>query len=373
MDPRVRAELAERIRAQVLSRTEEFARRAAGEEANQSNRETLADLKDLQWLYDALKAEAPAPKRWPLVAAFCFTALVLTILLLAPCSVGVLLRASTLALSFEIPSATQPSSDVQLIPSEIAARSITLAGSISSVPTGQVAAVGSSGGTFSATDWDTLRVEQVYLRAPSNTSPTIRLVAESRDVVRLCVQGADIFMDVAGTKAGEVPASDKEVQVHLSSPKGEECVSLELASGSDVPAILVNVPVGNLHVSGTEARVAGDDDRGDIFPSALKSAQLAFPGAPGLKYSFQHDERLGLTAFFGRLHDVSFAKGALDVYATGMAAKVTRSTGGAERSIVPSRLALLRARYSDLWFAWGLLLYLVGLLAAFLKWRGTEL
>jgi hypothetical protein len=49
-----------------------------------------------------------------------------------------------------------------------------------------------------------------------------------------------------------------------------------------------------------------------------------------------------------------------------------RSSGFAERDITPSRLALLRAQYGELWVAWGLLLYLVGLVTAFLKWRGVD-
>ncbi len=119
--------------------------------------------------------------------------------------------------------------------------------------------------------------------------------------------------------------------------------------------------------------MAGEDDRSDVFPSALKSAQLTFPKAPGLKQTFERDERLGLKDFRGWLRNVALSKGLLEVRSIGDVSRVTRSYGYVERDITPSRLAVLRARYSEVWFVWGLLLYLVGLVTAFLKWRGVEL
>lgn len=374
MDAKEREALAEQLEAHVSARAEELAKTACSAD-DSAWRARIPELQDAQWLTETLRGERPTTRRWPIVAIFALTAVILTVLLGTPCVIPVSIRATTSDVAFA-PTATT-SGDVYLISAEIPISTLDFYGVFSSIPPG----VTKADGAFPATDWRNLRIEHVYLQPEPKETPKVTFTAKTPNSVRLCVERGELSLDIAGAKIDGAQATDRELQVHLApepQPKNEPkesreaCVDWESTS-SGALSILSNLPVKDLHVSGSELVVAGENDRSDVFPGALKSAQLTFPKAPGLKVTFEREEWLGLKDFSGLLKGLSLSKGLLEVHADGNAARVTRSTGVAERDITPSRLALLRARYSELWFAWGLLIYLAGLVTAFLKWRGVDL
>jgi hypothetical protein len=371
MDSKQREELADQLQALVEKHAERFAKAAESSEGS-SRHVSLSEIKDFHWLSDILRPKQTARKRWPLVLIFCITALALTFLLASPSSINVLIRATTTEVAF----GSNESADIYLVPSEISVNAVQFYGTLTSVPSGAM----NADGTFVSSEWKNLRIEHIYVHLRPNEVPTMTLRTESPQTVLLCVEHGDLYVDVAGAKMGDA-SGDNEVAVHAVSgsqvanatkERAEACARWE-ATSRDSLTILSNLPVTDLHVSGSEAVVAGENDRTTIFPTALKSARLTFPEAPGLKYAFEGDERIGLTKFRGQVASVSLSKGFLEVRASGTADRVTRSSDQAERSVVPSRLAILRTRYSELWFAWGTLLYLIGLVTAFLKWRGVEL
>ncbi len=335
---------------------------------------SIDDLKDARWLAEVLKDEKWRKKRWPIVTIFAVTALILTILLSHPSQTAVAVQATTGDVAFELPAPSKSYTDIYLLSHVLPVDAIDFFGQIALVPSSDLG----SHGTFQASEWQNLRIDHVYINPWPNQRPKVTVKAEGSNNVRICASRSDLFVDVAGARVGD-KRGDREIQVRvttlirsqvLPAETSEPCVRWKSRT-SERLVLLSNLPVEELHVSGSELVVAGENDRSEVFPSALQSAQLTFPEAPGLKYSFERDERLGLTRFRGRLAAVSLLKGFLDLRAIGSAARVTRDL--AERNILPSRLALLRARYSELWFAWGLLLYLVGLFAAFLKWKGIDL
>lgn len=374
MDAKKRDALAKRLEDFVSAQAERLANdEVAGAEPRPWS---IDDLKDARWLADVLKDEKWRKKRWPIITIFAVTALILTILLSHPSLTAVVIQATTADVVFELSAPSKSDSDVYLIPQELPVSTIDFFGQIALVPSSNLR----PDGTFLASEWQNLRIDHVYVDPWPSQTPKVTVRVEAPDTVRICVSRSDLFVDVAGARVGDVQG-DREIQVHVAPP-----IRNEVAPGatsdpcarwksrtSERLAILSNLPVEDLHVSGSELVVAGENDRSEVFPSALQSAKLTFPEAPGLKYSFERDERLGLTRFRGRLVAVSLSKGFLDLRAIGSAARVTRSSSLAERNILPSRLALLRAKYSELWFAWGLLLYLVGLFTAFLKWKGVDL
>jgi hypothetical protein len=374
MDSNGRETLAARVKARVLAAAEVLA--ATVESAEDSSwREKIPELQDTQWLADILEREPPRRQRWPLIAIFVITAVALLWLLDPPGSIPVLIRATTTDIAFA-PLASTASSDIYLIPAEMSVNSLELYGLLTSIPPGST----KSDGVFATPEWRNSRIEHVYLVMRPDQIPKVTLEAQASNGVRLCAEGGDLYIDFAGNRGNDAYANDEEIQLHLApyptrntgKENDEVCVRWESGS-ADAATILSNLSVTDLHVSGTELVVAGEDDRSDVFPSALKSAQLTFPKAPGLKQTFERDERLGLKDFRGRLRSVALSKGSLEVRSIGDVSRVTRSYGFVERDITPSRLAVLRARYSEVWFAWGLLLYLIGLVTAFFKWRGVEL
>lgn len=373
MDSKERKALAARLKARVLAETEELATRVEPTNDHSWHRK-IPELQHTQWVADILTGEPPRQRRWPMIAIFAFTAVALLWLLGKPSSTPVLVRASTTEIAFT-PLASALTSDIYLIPAEIRVNSLELYGLVTSVPPGST----TSDGVFGMPGWRNPRIERVYLETRPPQIPKVTLQAQVSNGVRLCAEGSDLYIDFAGTRANDANANDQEIQLHLthypSKKSGQEsdeiCVRWESTS-ADAATIVSNLSVTNLHVSGTEVVVAGEDDRSDVFPSTLKSAQVTFPKTPGLKQTFERDERLGLRDFRGQLRNVALSKALLEVRSIGNVSRVTRSYGVVERNITPSRLAELRARYSEVWFAWGLLLYLLGLVTAFLKWRGIE-
>ena len=368
-----REALAKRVHDSVLARAEQLAKAGATDGAWRAN---IPELQDAQWLVDTLKCEKDPPKRWPIILTFLVTAVTMTLLLGTPHSIAVLVRASTADIAFSLPARSPASGEIYLIPTEIPINALAFSGMVTSLPAGAL----NSEGTLEAADWKNLRIEHVYLQAPPNESPMVTLKAEAPNTVRLCVEGGDLYVDFAGANSKGGQGNDAETQVHIageSSPKHTiqerpQACAQWAGSSADGVSLFANLPANNLHVSGSELVVAGENDRGDVFPVSLKSAQLTFPNAPGLKQTFERYERLGLKDFHGSLQSVFLSKGVLEVRAFGTVSRAMRSSGFAERDITPSRLALLRAQYGELWFAWGLLLYLVGLVTAFLKWRGVD-
>jgi hypothetical protein len=357
----------------VLARAEQLAKASA---IGDAWRATIPELQDAQWLVDTLRSESEPPKRWPIIVTFLVTAIAMTVLLGTPHSISVLVRATTADIAFSLPARSRVSGELYLIPSEIPVSALAFSGTVTSLPAGAL----NSEGTIEASDWKNFRIEHVYLDAPPAQTPVVTLKAEAPNAVRLCVEGGDLYVDFAGTNVKGGQANDAETQVHIAGAsnlkhptqeKPQACV--QWAGGaSETVSLLANLPANDLHVSGSELVVPGENDHGDVFPVSLKSAQVTYPKAPGLKQAFERYERLGLKDFHGSLQSVSLSKGTLDVRAFGTVSRSMRSSGFAERDITPSRLALLRAQYGELWVAWGLLLYLVGLVTAFLKWRGVD-
>jgi hypothetical protein len=371
MDSKQREQLADKLQILVEKHAERFAKTAESFDGS-SRHVSLSEIKDFHWLSDILRSKQATRKRWPLVLIFCITALALTFLLVSPPSINVLIQAKTMDVAF----GSDASTDIYLVPSEISVNALQFYGTLTSAPSGLV----NADGTFLASEWKNLRIEHIYVHRRPNEVLTITLRTELPQSVLLCVEHGDLYVDVAGAKTGDA-GGDSEIAVHAVSgnqaantakERDEACARWQTTFG-DSRTLLSNLPVTDLHVSGSDAVVAGENDRTTIFPTALKSARLTFPEAPGLKYVSEGDERLGLTKFRGQVANVSLSKGFFEVRASGTADRVTRSSDQAERSVVPSRLAILRTRYSELWFAWGTLLYLVGLVTASLKWRGVEL
>ncbi len=379
MDSRARNELAERLHEKIVVQAERFASEA---DANGLGAEpsSIPKLRDLQWLVDALRVEKSVSKHWPIMLIFCLTALCISILLDAPRHVSVVATATTSEVSFDYANSGNLSRDFQLIPNEIEIQNLELTGAMSSLPANVAKAQGQSSAEFPESAWKNLRIEQVYIQALPNSTATVKLQAVAPNGVRLCVNHAGLHVHAAGTKVGDSPQTSIDTEIQLKSstqPDRSQGVGDEVCaewqgtgSGEQLP-LFANVPVGNLHISGSAVRVAGDDQRGDVFPSAIKSAKLTFSEIPGLKYAFDKDERLGFVDFKGQIRRLAVSKGLFELRATGQARSITRSLGGPEISIMPSRLTVLRAQYSEIWFAWGLLLYLVGLVSAFLAWRGN--
>jgi hypothetical protein len=375
METRERLALVDRLKALVGANTERLAKAAEPSECR-AEPVSLSELKDIHWLADTLQAEQKPPNRWPLILIFGVTALVLSFLLTRPSTIAIVLHATTAEVAFGLSPGSELQNDVYLISKQLPITTLELFGSARAIPSTDV----NLDSAVLATEWTDLRFEHVYLRVAPKKVPKLTLTAEAPSGVRLCIQDSELFLDLAGTKTTD-SQGDREFQIRVSpvahasnapATNSEACVRWESAS-RDALTVLSNLPISDLHVSGSDVRVAGENERADIFPTALKSARLIFPEAPGLRQVFDADERLGLTNFVGRLTSLSLSKGFLEVSANGRADSATKSSGLVEKSIVPSRLTIYKARYSELWFAWGLLLYLVGLVTAFLKWRGVDL
>jgi hypothetical protein len=188
-------------------------------------------------------------------------------------------------------------------------------------------------------------------------------------------------LDLRATQALPTGAAEQAMQVHVSplvvtqnttQSTLQACALLESQAPAKRVSIVANLQIANLNVNGAGYRIAGVEDRADIFPSVLKTAKVSFQEAPGTRSSLESEQRLGLAKFSGQVRRVVWVNEQLQIEAAGTVNRITRAIGQTEQSLMPSRLNILRAKYSEVWFAWGLLLYILGVITALLKWHGYD-
>src|SRR5207248_164120 len=98
-------------------------------------------------------------------------------------SIVLALRARTAESVFDLVTASQPAADVYLISQEVPIGSLEFAGQIAFAPSQNL----KPDQTFSASEWQNLRIEQVYVEPWPKQAARIAMKAEAPNAVRLCV------------------------------------------------------------------------------------------------------------------------------------------------------------------------------------------
>ena len=359
--------------AVTATATEAAAKALAGDEAGLLHR--VAVLEAMKSVKEAL-APPSTPPRWPPVAMFIVTALLLAYLLGKPGAAVVAFDVSTRALDANLAAGSSHAEHLPFITARIPVRSVFVEGVVSPLPADAPMANSSSGASLTSDQWKTLAIEELHVVAPAGADARLNVTTDLGSL-RVCAL-SQLTVQTRGIRsAGSEP--ELAVVLNVSPPAGtagaakrilgQACDTLALDEASTF-SLTTQLPVREVSVSGPAAVPQGTDPLAVAFPTALVSGKLTFPEVPSAQYKFGPDERLGLVGAQGMLRKVDWKKDQLVLSFRGTATEVTRSTGQLEQKLIPSRLSHLRASQRDLILAWGVLLYLFGLALSLYKWIG---
>lgn len=340
--------------------------------------ERVGRLRDMDWLADRVSPRGDGKKRWPAVLIVIITAALLAFLLGTPSSSGVAIDAVTRSVQFQLPRVGEGGEFASVL-GRLSGESLVLEGTAQLVPKSAPMKVEARSATLSVPAGSALTITQFYLTHDGGKEPSaLTLISESDRRLRICASNAKLSLDIQVPDAAQADGL-RNFQAHVSAvmPTGRKaaspaCVVLETSAAVTREQLMGNMRIALLNVNGPAYRAQGQDDQADLFPSELKSAKVSFLDAPGTRAQIDEEHRLNLTAFQGQLRRVYWVKDRLQVQANGTVDLVTRSIGATQQDLMPKRLTLLRTKYSDLWVAWGLLLYLLGLGLSLLKWYGAK-
>ena len=355
--------------------TEAAAKALAGDEVGLLHR--AAVLEAIKSAKGALTS-ARTPPRWPPVAIFIVTALLLAYLLGKPDTAAIAFDVSTRALDANLAAGSSQAEYLPFSTARIPVRSVFVEGVVSSLPADAPMARSASGASMTSDQWKVLVVEELHVSAPAGTDARLNVTTDAGSL-RVCAS-SQLTVQTRGIRsAGSEP--ELAVVLNVSPPvritgagkrvPGQACVTLTLDEASAF-SLTTQLPVREVSVSGPAAVPQGTDPLAVVFPTALVSGKLTFPEVPSTQYKFGPDERLGLVGAQGMLRKVDWKKDQLVLSFRGSATDVTRSTGQLEQKLIPSRLSHLRSSQSDVILAWGVLLYLFGLVLSLYKWIGER-